>query len=369
MKEGWEIMEFEDCINKVSYSNKIQSSDYLFKGDYPIVSQEEGLISGFWNDNDDLFKIKKPVIVFGDHTRVLKYIDFDFVLGADGVKILEPKNSLRTKFLYYYLLWCNIPSLGYSRHYKLLKELSVPVPPLPIQEKIVSELDTLHRLKELQEKKIMELDNLAQSTFYDMFGDPIENEKGWVVKKLGEVCEINPSKAEIKEIDPNTTVSFVSMASVGEKGELNLRENKLLKEVWNGFTYFIDNDILFAKITPCMENGKGAIAKNLTNNIGFGSTEFHVLRPKTMVNSGYIFSILSLSDFRKIAAKKMTGSAGQKRVPKTFLETFKISVPPLSLQSLFAEKVEKIESQKELVKQGIEQTQQLIDYTMDKYFG
>lgn len=117
-----------------------------------------------------------------------------------------------------------------------------------------------------------------------------------------------------------------------------------------------------------MENGKGTIAKRLVNNIGFGSTEFHVLRPKLKVTSDYIFHVLSLDNFRKIAERSMTGSAGQKRVPKKFLESFEISISTLPLQSQFAERINKIEEQKELVKQSISQTQMLIDYTMDKYF-
>lgn len=192
--------------------------------------------------------------------------------------------------------------------------------------------------------------------------------ENWEVKKLGEVCEINSKKSEIKDLDFNTDVSFVSMADVSENGNLYLKEKKKLKEVWSGFTYFKNNDILFAKITPCMENGKGTIAKRLVNNIGFGSTEFHVLRPKLKVTSDYIFHVLSLDNFRKIAERSMTGSAGQKRVPKKFLESFEISIPTLPLQSQFAERINKIEEQKELVKQSISQTQMLIDYTMDKYF-
>ena len=137
MSEEWKTIPFEKSIEKVKYTSKIASSEYLQEGTYPIVSQEEGLISGYWNNSDDVFRLSKPVVIFGDHTRVLKYVDFDFVLGADGVRILQPIEQIDTKFLLYYLQSCKIPSLGYSRHYKLLKELSVPVPFLAEQESIV----------------------------------------------------------------------------------------------------------------------------------------------------------------------------------------------------------------------------------------
>ena len=85
MKQGWGIRPFEKCIEKVKYTTKIATCDYSTMGAYPVVSQEEEYISGYWNNAEDVFKVSKPVVIFGDHTRVLKYVDFDFVLGADGV--------------------------------------------------------------------------------------------------------------------------------------------------------------------------------------------------------------------------------------------------------------------------------------------
>ena len=130
MKENWTYKKLEDSIEKVKYTTKIPSSDYKSEGLFPIVSQEDEMISGYWDNASDVFKVNKPVVIFGDHTRVLRYVDFDFVLGADGVKILQPIDGLIAKFFLYYLKWCKIPSLGYSRHYKLLKEIDVPIPPL-----------------------------------------------------------------------------------------------------------------------------------------------------------------------------------------------------------------------------------------------
>ena len=95
---AWETKDFEDCIEKVNYTNKIQRKNFLETGTFPIVSQEQEYVNGYWNDSKDVFKIIKPVVLFGDHTQVLKYVDFDFVLGADGVKILQPINNLNCKF-------------------------------------------------------------------------------------------------------------------------------------------------------------------------------------------------------------------------------------------------------------------------------
>jgi type I restriction enzyme S subunit len=142
LPEGWEIKEFEDCLDKVVYSNKIQRKDFHENGEYPIISQEQDFINGYWDKREDLFEVKKPVVIFGDHTQVLKYIDFDFVLGADGVKILQPKKDIDSRFFYYFLHSLAFVSLGYARHYRLLKEVDVYFPNnLPQQQRIVSILD------------------------------------------------------------------------------------------------------------------------------------------------------------------------------------------------------------------------------------
>ena len=142
---------FESCIRKVKYTNKIASQDFKESGHYPIISQEETFISGYWDDVNDVFHTRGPVVIFGDHTRHIKYVDFDFVIGADGVKIFDPVEGISAKYLYFYLLWLKIPSLGYSRHYKILKDKIVPIPVPDIQKRIVDELDLLSEI--LHKKK------------------------------------------------------------------------------------------------------------------------------------------------------------------------------------------------------------------------
>jgi len=140
---NYETLLFDKCIEKIKLKKKINKKKYLKNGKFPIVSQDDQVISGFWNNAEDVYKIDKPVIIFGDHTRVLKYIDFDFVVGADGTKIIKTKPNIIPKYFYYFLFSANIKSLGYSRHYKLLKKLKINLPPLPIQQKIVAKLDKI----------------------------------------------------------------------------------------------------------------------------------------------------------------------------------------------------------------------------------
>ena len=138
----WEYIPFENCLEKTKIKFKLPKKDYRESGEYPIVSQEESLISGYHDDISYIFKVAKPIVVFGDHTLALKYIDFDFIVGADGVKILQPKKTINPKYFYYVLKALMPKMTGYARHYKLLKKLDIPVPPLPEQERIVAKLDT-----------------------------------------------------------------------------------------------------------------------------------------------------------------------------------------------------------------------------------
>ena len=186
-----------------------------------------------------------------------------------------------------------------------------------------------------------------KSQFVEMFGEPgkSNNEQGLI--SLEECCVINPKKSQDIRLKSGLQVSFVPMSAVSENGEINSTEIKEYDEVKTGFTYFAENDVLFAKITPCMENGKGAIAKKLYNGIGFGSTEFHVLRPiKEICDPCWLYTITSFHKFRIDAATNMTGSAGQRRVPASYLESYKVSLPPIELQQQFATFVEKTDKSK-----------------------
>ena len=230
-----------------------------------------------------------------------------------------------------------------------LNESCIFLPELKIQNKIVNILDNLENIIEKNQNYLTHLVVLTKSLFTTIFGDPLskvinkEEEKSF----LKDITIINPSKKEIEEIKSNLEISFITMADISEDGRINVDNIKKLEDVKNNFTFFKENDVLFAKITPCMENGKGGVAKSLKNNIGFGTTEIHVLRPiSNITNSQWIYHLTKLPLFRKDAEIHMTGSAGQKRVPTTYLANFKIKVPPIELQNKFAERIGRIEKLK-----------------------
>jgi type I restriction enzyme S subunit len=172
--DTWEAALFEESIENVAYTNKIHRKKFLSSGEFPIVSQEKDLINGYWDQRGDVFTVKSPIVLFGDHTKILKYVDFDFVLGADGVKILRPRDYIFPKFFYYFLKNLHLKSLGYSRHYRLLKEVTVRFPKeLDEQKSVARRLDLLSKLTEELEtvysNKLLHLEELKNSVLKKAF--------------------------------------------------------------------------------------------------------------------------------------------------------------------------------------------------------
>ena len=168
-----------------------------------------------------------------------------------------------------------------------------------------------------------------------------------ILKKLSEVCKINIPKTEVKDIPDETLISFVEMSSVSNNGYISEKVDKKISEVRKGgYTYFAEGDIIIAKITPCMENGKCAIAKNLTNLIGFGSTEFHTFRcDKEKILTEYLFILLNQNFIRESAKKSMTGASGHRRVPEKFYSELIIPVPPLEEQKKIVEEFSSVDEE------------------------
>jgi len=182
-------------------------------------------------------------------------------------------------------------------------------------------------------------------------GEVRELPKGWCCVQHKDIAQINP-KLPLNELADDLIVSFLPMAAVEEKsGRYRLSEIREYGKVKKGYTPFINGDVIFAKITPCMENGKVAVVENLQNGMGCGSTEFHVSRLTSLTSRKYLFYYLVQERFRRDARQNMTGSAGQLRVSKSYFEEFQFPLPPLLEQERIVEKIEELFSD---VDQGVE---------------
>ena len=346
MKAGWGKIPFDKSIEKVKYTTKIATCDYCEEGRYPIISQESEYINGYWNNAEDVFKISKPVVIFGEHTIIFKYIDFDFVLGADGVKILQPIDDINAKFFKFYLEFCDIPSLGYSRHYKLLKELEIPIPPLSEQEQIVSELDLISGVIEKKKQQLKELDSLAQSVFYEMFGNPVENEKGWETRMWNDVFITRTGKLNANAMVENGKYPFFTCS----------------KDIFYIDDYAFDCEALLL-------SGNNATANY---DVKYYNGKFNAYQRTYVLTlkdvNVYQFFKFSLENKLTILQHQSIGGM-TKYLTLGILNTISFVIPPLPLQQEFASKIEKIDKQKELIKQSLKDTETLFDSRMDYYFN
>ena len=208
---------------------------------------------------------------------------------------------------------------------KIIQKIPVILPPIEKQQQFASIAQQADKSKFGDFK----------SQFIEMFGNPLSSKQKNELKRLGQCCIINPRRPNIALCDTDK-VSFIPMPAVSEDGYLVDMADEEYGKVKKGFTYFENNDVLFAKITPCMENGKGAIAYGLTNGIGVGSTEFHVLRPINGISSPYwLLALTRMPIFRERAAKNMSGTGGQKRVSASYLNHFMVGLPAIEEQRRF----------------------------------
>lgn len=246
----------------------------------------------------------------------------------------------------------SVGSLSPTVNWSDLRRLEFDLPAMDEQRKLARVLWAVNDTIEAYKRLMTATEDLVRGQFVEMFGNPGEDVHGWGLATLGECCEINPKRP--KDINTDCDYSFVAMPSVSEDGVIDVSICRPYAEICKGFTYFAENDVLFAKITPCMENGKGGIAVGLKNGIGFGSTEFHVLRPLAgKSNPEWIYTLTMFKNFRSNAAKMMTGSGGQRRVPATYLSEYKISLPPYDLQQQFADFVHQADKSKSSLQKAL----------------
>jgi type I restriction enzyme S subunit len=185
----------------------------------------------------------------------------------------------------------------------------------------------------------------------------------WGVKRARFVLTLNPSKQEVRKYAQDVDVTFLPMESVGEDGSLSIEETRPLAEVSSGYTYFAEGDVTFAKITPCFENGKGAIMRNLLNSFGFGTTELTVLREGKNLNNIFLYYVTISNEFRKNGEAWMYGAGGQKRVPDDFVREFRFAWPSSLEQQAIAEYLDRETSQ---IDELITKKQKMIELLKEK---
>lgn len=359
-------LSFENIfIDATKTVEKIPQTEYLPSGQYPIIDQGQRHIAGYSNHSTG-FCADVPAIIFGDHTRVIKYIDKPFFIGADGVKVLKSKsNATDYKYLFYALSSIKIPNTGYNRHFKWLKGSKIPVYNSPLQKRIAKRLDKVQELIAKQKEQIAKLDLLIKSRFLDMFGDPITNPKGWIVRQIGQVSKIvsGTTPSTQNPIYWQGNLPWLTPAEIPDNmNYINNTQRKIsLKAVRDCSLRLLPRGtVILSSRAPI---GKVAIAGvPLYCNQGFKNL---ILDDKQM-NAVFVCYLLRQRVTEIISLGR---GATFKEISKDIVSHISIYVPPLFLQNQFANFVKSVEQQKEVFSARLSHLEVLYKSLMQEYFG
>lgn len=362
MREGWTYKKLGE-ICKLYQPKTIPQKDCLTEGKYPVYGSN-GII-GYYNEYNH---VDKEILIACRGTCGIVNVSQPYSWINGNAMVVHPLSDLlELDYLKYQLIGKDmkdvitgaaIPQITRQS----LSSLLIGIPPRSIQSRIVSELDLLSGIIEKKNEQLKEYDQLAQSIFYDMFGDPVTNEKGWEVKKLGEVCEIT-SRLIDPQTHPYSEMFHVSPSNI-ISGTGEIIDCLLAKEedlISNKYTFTRDM-VLYSKIRPNLN-------KVATPNFdGICSADMYPLTIKPIANKVFIRNVLLGKHFLSYAIKQ-SGRARMPKINREALFAYTFPLPPLSLQQSFASKIEAIEQQKALIQQSITETETLFNSRMDYWFS
>ncbi len=313
---------------------KIQRKDFLTEGLLPVIDQGQEDVAGFTNDLSHAYSGDLPVVLFGDHTRVFKYVDRPFALGADGVKVLAPRTGFNAKFLYYYFLSCDIPSRGYSRHFKFLKEFDIPFFASSEQSRIVELLDEADRLRRLRREADAKAVRILPALFLKMFGDPATNPMGWRMKPLGDLADQRPEYGANASACPRKDgmPRYVRITDIRENGTLSDKEIVSLDSPdWQRYLLH-DGDVLFARSGNTV--GKTYIYRPDDGPCAFAGYLIRFQFRSGVVDPWFVFGLTRTAYYRSwVESHKRV--AGQPNINGQEYSGLLIPEPPQPLQQKF----------------------------------
>ncbi len=380
LPEHWDVLSFMECLKKVKSKKKpsIPKTDYQESGKFPVIDQGASFIAGWTDSVESVISDNLPVVIFGDHTRIFKYVDFPFVLGADGTQLFYPNDEvLDAHFFYYALSNLNVPNKGYNRHYRYLREFSVVCPPLSEQRAIANILQKIQEAKFTRQREIaLEREHKAALMDY-LFSHGTKDEprkqtevgeipESWDVVRLEETATFTKKPRDLRYSEYNE-IPFVSMELMPiaklSSEEFLLKTNNELKSG----TYFEPGDILLPKITPSFENGKQCIIQELPTPFGIATTEVIPIREVASISDKFfLFYYLLLPNVRISLAGKMQGTTGRQRLNKDSLVNLEIPLPSLSEQRAIANIFRSIDEKTAALEREVELIDELFHAMLEK---
>lgn len=353
---------FDDYTSRC---RKIPKEEYLSNGKYIVIDQGKNSIAGYTNVDDGLFE-DVPAIVFGDHTRIIKYVDEPFFLGADGVKLLKSKiKDANYKYLYYALRNARIPDTGYNRHFKWLKEISLEYKDAESQKNIVKILDTVTNIIELCKAELSELDNLIKARFVEMFGDIKANPYGFEKMALKDTCTV------ITGNTPSRSVPEYYGDSIEWIKTDNIVSGRLSPS--QALEYLSDEGIKVGRtvekgaiLMACIAGSVESIGRVCVTDrkVAFNQ-QINAIVPEDY-DTLFLYTMLQLSKEYLVEEINM---ALKGILSKSKLEGKEFIVPSIEQQEQFVPFVAQVNKSKVEVKKALDEAQLLFDSLMQKYFG
>ncbi len=396
LPDGWKWVKLGDVCQTTSGGTPSRSFPSYYEGNIPWVKSgdlNDGLISetdesitqqAIDNSSAKIFPVGTLLVaMYGATVGKLGVLAIEAATNQAVCGIFCRELLIDRNYLFCYLLQQRRQliesSFGGAQpniSQDIIRATKIPLPPLAEQKRIAAilneQMEAVEKARKATEAQLEAAKELPAAYLRAVFNSP-EAQK-WEKLKLGECCQINPRRPSDLIREDSHATTFVPMSAVDEQlGSISKPEIRPFSEVRKGYTYFAEWDVLFAKITPCMENGKNAIARNLIDGIGFGTTEFHVIRPGVNITPEWIHKFLRQPDVIKAASKTFTGAVGQQRVPQIFLENLEIPLPPLPEQKQIAaelsSKIANVETLKKSLKSQLEAISKLPSAILRKAFN
>jgi type I restriction enzyme S subunit len=366
---GWIEMPFDEAFeDATSLGTKIPQGSFLQRGRFPIIDQGEAFIAGYSNEESAVWSGKLPVIIFGDHTRALKFVDFRFVLGADGCKVLLPRGMIDPKFAYYHLRHIHLEGAGYSRHFKFLKETSIRFPNIATQRQIAGQLEQADRLRRTRRYALELTDTFLPAAFLELFGSARDSR--WDRSTLGELtldfsygtstkCSDNSALQAVLRI-PNVIRGAIDTTDL-KFGELTPNEQKKLR--------LEHGDLLFVRTNGNPDYVGRCAVFDLEADLYFASYLIRARTHQKLIAPVFLAAYLRMPDGRRSMQPSIRTTAGQYNVSVEGLRDVQVIVPPLPLQQKFAALVERVERLRSVQREALRQAEHLFASLLHRAFS
>lgn len=326
--DHWRVEPFTEVVfDETGGQPKIKKGDYLDAGSLPVIDQGQASIGGYVDDDELACHVKLPCILFGDHTRVFKWVNEPFALGADGVKVLTTRDDLHPRYAFHYLRTVRLPdNAGYSRHFKFLKRIQIPIPPLSEQRRIADILDKTDAIRRKRREATGLTDRLLTAAFRDRFGDPVSNSRNWPtvpLKKYGVVTTGNTPSRKVPE-NYGTAIEWIKSDNINTPFHYLTRAMEGLSEVGKKLARTV---LAGATLVTCIAGSRDCVgnAAMTDRKVAFNQ-QINAVTPSPTTDPCFLYTLILLSKplVQRSSTESMKGMVSKGK----FEQIQVIDVPP-----------------------------------------